>query len=58
MQHHSPGIVWKKGLSKQDYYTWCHIECFPLMAEKVNDWIKRHPKLIEKININQLSKMI
>jgi len=58
MKHHTPGIVWKKGLSKQDYYVWCHTHCFSNMAKEVNKWIKHNTDLIEKVKINSIAKQV
>jgi hypothetical protein len=58
MPHHTPRIVWCKGLSKQDYYVWCHVECFAEMAEKVNYWIRHNPGRIKRVKINALAKQV
>jgi len=43
------GIVLRKGLTKQDYFVWCHLECFPKLSEEINVWIKNNQELIKRV---------
>ena len=44
------GIVLRKGLSAQDVFVWCHVDCFPKFAAQTNEWIKNNQDIIKKVN--------